>query len=150
LIHLVDWAKCHRKVRDLQARIVKATRESIHGKAKALQWLLTHSFSAKALAVKRVTKNQGKNTPGADGVTWSTPEAKSEAISTLKRSSYKPQPLKRVYIPKSNGKKRPLGIPTIKDIAMQALYLMTLQPILGGGRRLAPGKPGAPPPTRYR
>lgn len=127
--HGINWAKCHRKVRNLQARIVKATRESRYGKVKALQWLLTHSFAAKALAVKRVTANQGKNTPGVDGTTWSTPEAKSEAISTLKRSGYKPQPLKRVYIPKSNGKKRPLGIPTIKDRAMQALHLTALQPI---------------------
>ena len=62
--HSIDWAACHREVRRLQARIVKATREGKHGKVKALQWVLTHSFSGKALAVRRVTENQGKKTPG--------------------------------------------------------------------------------------
>lgn len=127
--HSIDWVKCHREVRRLQARIVKATREGKHGKVKALQWILTHSFSGKALAVKRVTENQGKKTPGVDGITWSTPEAKSQAMLSLKRRGYRPQPLKRVYIPKTNGKMRPLGIPTIKDRAMQALYLLALEPV---------------------
>jgi RNA-directed DNA polymerase len=94
-----------------------------------LQWTLTHSFSGKALAVKRVTENQGKKTPGVDGATWSTPEAKSQAMWSLKRRGYRPQPLRRVYIPKANGKMRPLGIPTMKDRAMQALYLLALEPV---------------------
>ena len=127
--HSIDWAKCNQEVRRLQTRIVKATREGRHGKVKALQWMLTHSFSGKALAVKRVTENQGKKTPGVDGETWSTPEEKSQAVLLLKRHDYKPLPLKRIYIPKSNGKKRPLGIPTMKDRAMQALYLLALEPI---------------------
>jgi RNA-directed DNA polymerase len=96
---------------------------------KALQWTLTHSFSGKALAVRRVTENPGKKTPGVDGMTWSTPEAKSQAMLSLKRRGYCPLPLKRVYIPKANGKKRPLGIPTLKDRAMQALYLLALEPV---------------------
>jgi RNA-directed DNA polymerase len=96
---------------------------------KALQRLLTHSFAAKALAVKRVTDNQGKNTPGVDGRIWSTPAAKSKAIKSLQRGGYKPQPLRRVYIPKANGKLRPLGIPTMKDRAMQALHLQALEPV---------------------
>jgi RNA-directed DNA polymerase len=82
---------------------------------KALQHLLTHSFAAKALAVKRVTENQGKRTPGVDGQTWSTPQAKSQAVLSLTRRGYKPLPLKRVYIPKSNGKMRPLGIPMVRS-----------------------------------
>ncbi|MBA1445565.1 MAG: group II intron reverse transcriptase/maturase [Chromatiales bacterium] len=127
--HGIDWAKCHREVRRLQARIVKATQEGRWGKVKALQWLLTHSFSGKALAVKRVTENKGKNTPGVDKATWSTPEAKSQAMLSLSRRGYQPRPLRRVYIPKSNGKMRPLGIPTMKDRAMQALYLLALEPI---------------------
>ena len=126
--HSIDWARCHREVRRLQARIVKATREGKHGKVKALQWILTHSFSGKALAVRRVTENQGKKTPGVDGITWSTPEAKSQAMLSIKRRGYRPQPLKRVYIPKTNGKMRPLGIPTMKDRAMQALYLLVSNP----------------------
>lgn len=73
--HSIDWARCRREVRRLQARIVKATQEGRHGRVKAMQWLLTHSYSGKALAVKRVTENRGKRTPGVDGCTWSTPEA---------------------------------------------------------------------------
>ena len=122
----INWPHCEREVRRLQARIVKATREGRQGRAKALQWLLTHSFCGRALAVKRVTHNQGKRTPGVDGVIWSTPAARYKAIGTLKRRGYQPQPLRRVYIPKANAKLRPLGIPTMRDRAMQALYLLAL------------------------
>ena len=125
----IDWNKCELEVRKLQARIVKAQKEGRYGKVKALQWLLTHSFAAKALAVKRVTSNKGKNTSGVDKVLWSTSIAKANAITELKRRNYNPMPLKRVNIRKSNGKLRPLGIPTMKDRAMQALYLMALDPV---------------------
>src|SRR5271168_531681 len=124
-----DWSRCHHNVKRLQARIVKATEKGRWGKVKALQWLLTHSNSGKALAVKRVTENKGKNTPGVDGATWSTPEAKTDAMASLRRRGYRPQPLRRVYIPKSNGKLRPLGIPTMRDRAMQALHLLALDPV---------------------
>jgi RNA-directed DNA polymerase len=127
--HDIDWDAVHRNVRRLQARIVKATKEGKWGRVKALQRLLTHSFSGKALAVRRVTENQGKNTPGVDKVTWSSHQSKTMAIRSLKQKGYNPQPLRRVYIPKSNGKLRPLGIPTMKDRAMQALYLLALDPI---------------------
>jgi RNA-directed DNA polymerase len=125
----IDWSKCEREVRRLQARIVKATQEGRWGKVKSLQRLLAHSFNGKVLAVKRVTDNQGKHTPGVDGVRWSTPGAKYKAIGSLRRRGYQPQPLRRVYIPKANGKLRPLGIPTMKDRAMQALYLLALAPV---------------------
>lgn len=127
--HSIDWANCHREVRRLQARIVKATQEGRWGKVKALQWLLTHSFSGKALVVRRVTENQGKKTPGVDKVVWDTPEKKLRAMDELKRRGYRPSPLKRVHVPKANGKLRPLGIPTMKDRAMQALYLLGLLPV---------------------
>jgi RNA-directed DNA polymerase len=120
----IDWTQCERHVRRLQARIVKATQEKRWGKVKALQRLLTCSFSGKALSVKRVTDNQGKRTPGVDGKIWGTPAAKHKALGLLKRRGYQPQPLRRVHIPKANGKLRPLGIPTMKDRAMQALHLL--------------------------
>lgn len=125
----ISWADVQRHVRRLQARIVKATQEGRHNKVKALQWLLTHSFSGKALAVKRVTENKGKNTPGVDKVTWKTPVAKINAIASMKRRDYSPLPLRRVLIPKKNGKTRPLGIPVMKCRAMQALHLLALEPV---------------------
>jgi RNA-directed DNA polymerase len=116
-------------VRRLQARIVKATRERRWGKVKILQRLLTHSFSGKALAVKRVTENQGKRTAGVDHVLWRTAKAKFKAIGLLRSRGYRPLPLRRVYIPKSNGKRRALGIPAMIDRAQQALHLLGLEPI---------------------
>src|SRR4051794_12945832 len=127
--HSINWRSAYRIVCRLQARIVKAIQAGRWGKVKALQHLLTHSFSGKALAVRRVTENQGKGTPGVDREVWDTPEKKAMALQALQRRGYKPQPLRRVYIPKSNGKVRPLGIPTMKDRAMQALYLQALDPI---------------------
>jgi RNA-directed DNA polymerase len=125
----INWKACLHEVKKLQARIAKAVREGCWRRVKALQWLLTHSFSAKALAVRRVVENKGKNTPGVDGVTWSTPAEKSEAIDSLRRRGYRPKPLRRVYIPKSNGKRRPLSIPVKKDLAMQALHKLALEPV---------------------
>ncbi|NIO69563.1 MAG: group II intron reverse transcriptase/maturase [Anaerolineae bacterium] len=125
----IDWQKVNRNVRRLQARIVKAIEEGRWGKVKALQWLLTHSFSGKALAVRRVTENQGRDTPGVDGEIWDTPHKKAQGIVSLRQRGYRAQPLRRTYIPKRNGKKRPLGIPTMKDRAMQALYKLALDPI---------------------
>src|ERR1700675_3793178 len=125
----INWADVQRQVRRLQTRIVKSTQAGRHNKARALQWLLTHSFSGKALAVKRVSENKGKNTPGVDKVTWNTPRAKIGAIESWKRRGYSPLPLRRVLIPKKNGKTRPLGIPAMKCRAMQALHLLALEPI---------------------
>lgn len=127
--HAINWPKVHQNVRRLQARIVQATKAGRWGKVKALQRLLTRSFSGKALAVRRVTENQGKRTPGVDNRTWNDPRQKAQAIHALKQRGYRPQPLKRVYIPKKNGKTRPLGIPTMHDRAIQALYLLALQPV---------------------
>jgi RNA-directed DNA polymerase len=124
-----DWYQATRNVRRLQTRIVKATQERRWNKVKALQRLLTHSYSGKVLAVKRVTENPGRNTPGVDGIVWNTPEKKMTAVHALKQRGYRPRPLKRVYIPKKNGKKRPLGIPVMSCRAMQALYLLALDPV---------------------
>jgi RNA-directed DNA polymerase len=127
--HSINWEAVYRNVRRLQARIVKAVREGRWNKVKILVYLLTHSFSGRALAILRVISNSGARTPGVDRILWNTPEAKSAAFQTLRRHGYRPQPLRRVYIPKSNGRRRALGIPTMADRAMQALYLLGLDPI---------------------
>jgi len=118
----INWRLIERHVRRLQMRIAKATAEERWGKVKALQWLLTHSFYAKLLAVKRVTGNRGGKTPGVDGMLWRTPRQKIDAAWSLRRRGYHPQPLRRIYIPKKNGQQRPLGIPTMADRAYQALH----------------------------
>jgi len=125
----INWRQAERNVRRLQTRIAQATQPGKWGKVKALQHLLTHSLSGKALAVRRVTENTGKRTSGVDGHTWKTPEQKASAIHSLRQRGYHPQPSRRVYIPKSNGKQRPLGILTMRDRAMQALYLLALDPV---------------------
>jgi RNA-directed DNA polymerase len=127
--HAINWPQVFRNVRRLQVRIVKAIQAGRWGKVQALVHLLTHSYSGRVLAVLRVTDNQGARTPGVDGVVWDSPEAKAAAWRTLQARGYQPQPLRRVYIPKQNGQMRPLGIPTMKDRAMQALYLLGLDPI---------------------
>ena len=125
----VNWHKVEAEVKRLQMRIAKAVREGKKNKVKVFQWMLSHSFSAKLLAVKRVTSNKGAKTPGVDMKIWDTPARKMKGAISLKRKGYVAYPLRRILIPKRNGKYRPLGIPTIKDRAMQALYLLTLEAI---------------------
>ncbi len=125
----IDWPRLRQGVRRLQMRIAKATQVGRHRKAQALQWLLTHSRSAKLLAVHRVTTNRGAKTPGVDQIIWRTGIQKLHAAASLKRHGYQPLPLRRIYIPKPNGKLRPLSIPTMHDRAMQALHAFSLAPI---------------------
>lgn len=110
-------------------RIAQAEKEGRVGKVKALQRILTRSFSAKLWAVRRVVVNRGKRSPGVDGVLWKTPEERWLAARSLRARGYRPEPLRRIYIPKKNGKLRPLSIPTMNDRAMQALYLLALNPV---------------------
>jgi RNA-directed DNA polymerase len=125
----IDWHLVDAEVSRLQMRIAKATQVGRWNKVQALQRLLTRSYSGKLLAVKRVTENAGKRTAGVDGRIWSTPVSKLKATQSLTHRGYRSQPLRRVYIPKSNGKERPLGIPTMHDRAMQALWHLALIPI---------------------
>lgn len=126
----IDWRPVRNAVRRLQVRIAKAVRENKLRKARSLQWILTHSYYAKLWAVKRVTSNKGKRTPGVDGIIWTTSREKMDAVNLLKRRGYHPLPLRRIYIPKKNkNKKRPLSIPTMTDRACQALYKLALEPV---------------------
>lgn len=125
----LDWRSITACVCRLQIRIVKAVKEGRWNKVRALQYLLTRSASAKLLAVRRVTENDGKNTPGVDKEIWDSPRKKRAGVQSLIIRGYQPAPLRRIYIPKANGKLRPLGIPTMRDRAMQALFLMALDPI---------------------
>jgi RNA-directed DNA polymerase len=126
----IDWDKVEKHVNRLQTRIAKAVRKGKWNLVKRLQYLLTQSHYAKLLAVKKVNQNQGKRTAGVDGETWSSPKAKMKAALGLTDKKYKAKPLKRVFIEKpGKKKKRPLGIPTMYDRSMQALYAMALDPI---------------------
>ena len=110
-------------------RIVKALREGKPRLVRALQFILTRSFSGRALAVRRVTENKGKLTPGTDKEIWESPGKKTEGVQRLRKKGYRAAPLRRICIPESNGKKRPLGIPTMFDRAFQALWKLAVEPI---------------------
>jgi RNA-directed DNA polymerase len=125
----INWPKVEKHTKRLQERIVKAAREHKHNKVKVLQRILTRSFCARLIAVKRVTSRKGSKTPGVDRKTLNTPRKKVLAAQNLRLCGYKVLPLRRIYILKKNGKKRPLGIPTIADRVVQALFLLALQPI---------------------
>ncbi len=116
-------------MRRLQTRIVKAVKAGRKRKVRALRNILTHSFSGRALAIKRVSSNQGKRTPGVDNVLLNTPKKKAQALRDLRLNGYQPLPLKRAYLRKKDGTPRPLGIPAMRDRARQALHLLSLDPV---------------------
>lgn len=127
----VDFDIVEQSVKILQNRIVKAKLASRSRMVKKLQSLLVKSLNARILAVKRVSENKGKNTAGVDGKLLDTNIKKSKYVADLKIKlpDYKSMPLKRIEIPKKNGKLRPLGIPTMFDRSIQALYKLALEPI---------------------
>jgi RNA-directed DNA polymerase len=125
----IDWAAAEAAVRRLQGRIYRAAAAGNQQQVKNLQKLLVRSTSAKRLAVRRVTQqNAGRTTPGIDGVVCRTPESRMRLAAGLSLRGYRPQPVRRVHIPKSDGRTRPLGIPTIRDRALQMLVKMALEP----------------------
>lgn len=127
--HGINWERVNRSVRMMQIRIAKACKNGEWRRVRRLQRSLTRSPAARYLAVRRVTENRGNKTAGVDGRRWTTPTEKWKAARTLKRRGYCASPLRRVFIPKANGKQRPLGIPTMRDRAMQALYMLALSPV---------------------
>lgn len=128
--HQVDWGRAERTVRRLQERIYRATQRQDWQAVRSLQKLLVRATSNKLLAIRRVTQeNAGKRTPGVDGKVYLTPQARGKlAAEPMRLRGYRPQPVRRVYVPKSNGGRRPLGIPTIYDRVMQAMVKAALEP----------------------
>ena len=127
----VDWTATEAVVRRIQDRIFRAAKAGDGAQVKNLQKLLVRSRSAKLLAIRQVTqRNAGRNTPGIDGVVCRTPEDRVTLLeSGLDLKGYKPQPVRRIYIPKAIGKTRPAsGIPTVKDRVMQAVVKLALEP----------------------
>lgn len=129
----INWSTCEKQVFNLQAKIAAAWLNKDYALVRQLQNELIRSYAARALAVRRVITNSGSKTRplgGVDNVIWDDAKKIESAIEGLKNlKHYEPQPVKRVYIPKADGSKRPLGIPTMFDRAVQALYNMALVPI---------------------
>jgi RNA-directed DNA polymerase len=126
----IDWQQAEDEVRRLQERIFRAAKEHQHARVRNLQRLVVRSYFAKALAIRQVTQiNSGKGTPGVDGCVCKTDAQRMGFLkSGLSLEGYRPSPVRRVYIPKADGKRRPLGIPTVKDRVMQALVKLALEP----------------------
>jgi RNA-directed DNA polymerase len=126
----IDWPAVERDVRRLQERIFRASQNGEPAKVKNLQKLLVRSSSAKLLAIRKATQiNRGKRTPGIDGVVCHVPPTRLAMFRKgLSLKGYRPKPVRRVYIPKADGKERPLGIPTMLDRVMQALVKLALEP----------------------
>jgi len=134
--HNIDWRKAEKDLNDIQEKIVIATSNDKNKELYKLQWKLIENFSCRALAVRKVITNTGGKTAGTDGIVWKSPKDYWQAINRLKEivelpNEYKAQPLRRVYIPKGNTKEmRPLGIPTMIDRAVQAIYHFAIDPVV--------------------
>lgn len=128
--HNVDWHNVHKNVRNLKRRIFKATQSGNWHKVRNLQRLMLRSYSNTLLAVRKATQeNKGKETAGIDKVLIKTPQQRGRMVDELMHNqNWKPLPARPVYIPKSNGKQRPLGIPAMKDRCLQAIVKNALEP----------------------
>ena len=125
-----DWRKAQRCVSNLRQRIFRASQANDHGRVRSLQKLMLRSYSNILMSVRRVTQvNDGRNTPGVDHLVVKTPAARGRLVDLLSTSQpWRSKPVRRVYIPKSNGKQRPLGIPTVLDRCLQAMAKNALEP----------------------
>jgi RNA-directed DNA polymerase len=128
----IRWNECELLLAENQNNLVIATKRGDVKEIKRIQYKMVRMFAIRALAVRKVTSNRGKRTPGVDGEKWLRSEQKMKAVEALKDlSRYQPQPVKRVWLPKpGKTEKRPLGIPTLFDRAVQALFLYALEPVV--------------------
>ncbi len=126
----INWRKVNRTVRNLRHRIFRATQEGNQNKVRSLQKLMLKSYSNRLVSVRRVAQiNAGKNTPGVDKLVIKTPAARGKMVNALAHYTlWKAKPAKRIYIPKANNKRRPLGIPVIQDRCLQAMIKNALEP----------------------
>jgi RNA-directed DNA polymerase len=126
----INWRKANRTVRNLRQRIFRATQEGNLKKVHSLQKLMLKSYSNRLVSVRRVAQiNAGKNTPGVDKRVIKTPAARGKMVDALAHSNqWQAKPARRIYIPKANGKLRPLGIPVVVDRCLQSIAKNALEP----------------------
>jgi RNA-directed DNA polymerase len=126
----INWRKAEGKVRNLRRRIFRAAQQRDWKRVKNLSKLMLRSYSNSLVSTRRVTQiNPGRNTPGIDGEVADTSKKRGRLVDTLRTyQPWKATPVRRVYIPKANGKQRPLGIPTIRDRVLQAVVKNALEP----------------------